>query len=104
MVAHGLIKQLFREHPILVGAFVASYIGAIAVKLLGGPRDIAFGVGLPAIVFSGWAALGHLITLDDDYPGEWSNPGRSKELWRTSLLELLGKIGVFAVLLFILAV
>jgi hypothetical protein len=48
--------------------------------------------------------LGHLITLDDDYPGEWSNPGRSRELWRTSLLELLGKLGVIAALLLVLAV
>jgi len=23
---------------------------------------------------SAWIAFGHLITLDDDMPGEWSNP------------------------------
>lgn len=24
--------------------------------------------------FAGWLFLGHLITLDDDFPGGWSNP------------------------------
>ncbi len=37
---------------------------------------------------SAWAALGHLITLDDDMPGEWSNLEGSRGLWRQSLLEL----------------
>ncbi len=98
-----LIKQVFREHPILAGAFVISYLGATAIKLLGAPRNIAFGVGLPALVLSGWAACGHFITLDDDYPGGWSNPGRSKEVWRASLLHLLGKLALFAALLLVLA-
>jgi hypothetical protein len=100
---HDVIKRLLREHPFLVGAFAVSYLGAIAAKIIGVPRDIVLGLGLPALVLSGWAALGHLITLDDDYPGEWSNPERSKGIWRASLIEMLGRVSVFALLLLVLA-
>ncbi len=43
-----------------------------------------------------WIAFGHLITIDDDAPGGWSNPENSKSIWHDSLIELLIK---FAVLL-----
>jgi hypothetical protein len=49
---------------------------------------------------SGWVALGHLVTLDDDMPGEWSNPQRSRALWLRSLAELIAKLLVFAVLVY----
>ena len=39
-----------------------------------------------------WAALGHLVTLDDDMPGNWSNPDGSKSLWHRSLVELAIKL------------
>lgn len=98
-----MTKRLSRARPILGTAFVASYLGAIVVKLSGGGDSVAFAVGIPALVLSGWAALGHLITLDDDYPGNWSNPESDKGFWRRSLLALLGKLGLFGVLLLVLA-
>lgn len=38
-----------------------------------------------------WVFIGHLVTLDDDMPGEWSNPNNSKNFWRSSKIELLTK-------------
>jgi hypothetical protein len=35
-----------------------------------------------------WVAIGHLVTLDDDMPGEWSNPDGNKKQWRSSLLAM----------------
>jgi hypothetical protein len=49
--------------------------------------------------FAGWAAIGHLLTLDDDMPGEWSNPEGEKAFWRNSLLVLAGKFVIFITLL-----
>ena len=50
-----------------------------------------------------WAFVGHLVTLDDDMPGEWSNPDGSVSFWRSSKLELLIKFLVaLAVLIIIL--
>jgi len=93
-----LIKQLIREHPIAVCLFIASYFGSIASKVLGFSGGVAFAIGLPALLASGWAAVGHLITLDDDHPGEWSNPEGIKGVWRASLLEMLAKLGAFVLL------
>lgn len=47
---------------------------------------------------SGWAAFGLLITLDDDMPGEWSNPERSPKIWRRSLIEFAVKFFIFILL------
>ncbi|WP_369600082.1 hypothetical protein AAIA72_09480 [Hahella sp. SMD15-11] len=41
-----------------------------------------------------WVAVGHLITLDDDMPGEWSNPDENKKHWHQSLLILFCKFAV----------
>lgn len=47
------------------------------------------------IGFSAWAFLGHVVTLDDDLPGGWSNPdGTLPSPWR----ELALKAGVLIVL------
>jgi len=49
--------------------------------------------------------VGHLVTLDDDMPGEWSNPDGSVSFWRSSKLELLIKFLVaLAVLIIIILV
>ena len=50
---------------------------------------------------SAWMAFGHLITLDDDMPGEWSNPERDKKIWRGSLSVLAVKFLIFIVLVVI---
>jgi hypothetical protein len=46
-----------------------------------------------------WMAFGHLITLDDDMPGEWSNPEGDKKFWHGSLAIMVIKFLVFAALL-----
>ena len=45
-----------------------------------------------------WMAFGHLITLDDDMPGEWSNPEGDKKFWHSSLAIMAVKFLVFAAL------
>jgi hypothetical protein len=45
---------------------------------------------------SAWAAFGHLITIDDEAPGGWSNPEESQEVWRGSLRELAVKFVILA--------
>jgi hypothetical protein len=52
--------------------------------------------GIPYIYtligFSVWALLGHLVTIDDDMKGGWSNPDGSEPFpW----LELLVKVAIF---------
>lgn len=51
----------------------------------------------PALIVSGWAFGGHLITLDDDMRGGWSNPEGSRAVWGRSVVELFTKLLVFAV-------
>jgi hypothetical protein len=87
------------------GVFVVfgiSCVGAV-VALLSGVSWWRW-VAAPALVFSGWAAAGHLITLDDDAPGEWSNLEKSRVIWYRSLAELTAKAAVFGGLVwFVLA-
>jgi hypothetical protein len=86
---------LVSKGAILVkGAFLISCVGA-AVSYLIGARSVGNWIAAPALVLSGWAALGHLITLDDDMPGAWSNPQRSRALWHRSLAGLTMKLMVF---------
>jgi len=80
---------------IIFSIFIASFLAALASVFLG-YEDQAKYVAAPALVFSGWAAIGHLLTLDDDAPGEWSNPEGSKPFWRKSMFELILKFLVFA--------
>ena len=79
---------------IAIGIFAASFIGALVAKLLG-YENVGY-IGAPALVMSGWAALGHLVTLDDDAPGEWSNLEGETSIWRHSVLVLSVKMLVFA--------
>ncbi len=46
-----------------------------------------------------WASFGHLITLNDDWPGGWNNPKKSKSFWRSSLVAMVLK---FVVLILIM--
>lgn len=57
---------------------------------------------LPALTITGLAAMGHLVTLDDDMPGGWSNTEEDKKFWYSSLKELSIKIIVFIVLCILL--
>ena len=77
-----------------IGIFLISCVGSATAYLLGA-RSVGNWISVPALVLSGWAAFGHLITLDDDMPGEWSNPQRSRSLWQKSLTQLALKFCVF---------
>ena len=61
-------------------------------------HSLGFSIGAPALIISGWAFLGHLITLDEDAPGSFFNPrsASSSRVWRNSLVELLAKAGLAA--------
>lgn len=69
---------------VLVFVFDMSYIGAVT------------------ILFA-WAAFGHLVTLDDDAPGEWSNPDGDAAVWRRSLLLLAVKSVGLVLLIWLMA-
>ena len=88
---------------LIIAVFVFSLIGGVTASMLG-YGVIAKSVGAPALVLSGWASFGHFITLDDDMPGEWSNPERSKKIWYSSILELFVKIAVFVMVIFLIYV
>ena len=49
-----------------------------------------------------WAAAGHLVTLEDDAPGGWSNSEKSSETWKQSKAELLLKFAILFVLISII--
>jgi hypothetical protein len=74
----------------------ASYASSGAALVLG-----AYSAGrlliAPALILAGWASLGHLVTLDDDAPGGWSNMGRARKVWLSSLAELSVKVALFAI-------
>lgn len=74
--------------------FVASLLAATVAMFMGHQSQARY-IAAPALVFSGWVALGHLVTLDDDAPGEWSNPEGSKAIWCRSRVQLIVKIVVF---------
>lgn len=76
-------------------------IGSVAAFLLGA-RSVGSWVAAPSVILSGWAAFGHLITLDDDAPGGWSNSERSRSFFYKSLGQLALKFAIFAGLLWIL--
>ena len=47
--------------------------------------------------FLGWIVAGHLVTIDDEEPGGWSNPEGSERIWHSSLLELGAKAALLTV-------
>ena len=55
--------------------------------------DIAYIYTL--LVLSALVAFGHLMTLDDDMPGEWENMDESQRIWFSSKVILVIKIGIF---------
>lgn len=79
---------------IVIGVFSLSLSVAVLAMFFGYGQQAKF-IGAPALILSGLVAVGHLVTLDEDAPGEWSNPDGSKSIWRFSLIELSIKILVF---------
>ena len=86
---------MIRNSWLLVGVFSVSVCGA-ALAYLEGVRVVGNWLVAPAVVVAGWLALGHLITVDDDLPGEWSNPKGSRAYWYRSLSLLAAKLIGFA--------
>ena len=78
---------------IALGLFVASLVASVAASVLLTARA-ALWCGMPALVMSAWAAIGHLVTIDDDAAGGWSNPDGSSQIWHRSLRELSVKVVV----------
>jgi hypothetical protein len=68
---------------------------SLAAQLLDYPL-VAAVVVAPAVLALGFAFAGHLITLDDDAPGEFSNPDGDQSVWQTSLSHLIVKFLAFA--------
>ena len=91
--------SIFRK--IILSALVVSYLLAVIFTVIG-QSPMAKIAGTPAIVLLAWSSLGHFITLDDDMPGEWSNPEGSKKYWRESLLELGAKVVLLIILLVVI--
>jgi hypothetical protein len=83
------------QQRIVIGIFLTSIVVAL-ITLFFGHETSAQYAAAPALILSGLVALGHLVTLDDDAPGEWSNSEVSSEIWRHSLIELAIKLIVFA--------
>lgn len=96
---NGVMRNLTMKYrqPLYL-FFMASYVSALAAAM-GRQSELAMWLGAPALFLSGWAFAGHLVTLDDDMPGEWSNPQGSNKLWHLSLGELSLKAVVFFALL-----
>jgi hypothetical protein len=80
----------------VIGVIVLSLLCSVCIRLLGRPQ-LVVPLGSPALVLTGWAFFGHLMTLDDDAPGGWSNPERSRRTWMRSLLNLAGLMVLFGV-------
>jgi hypothetical protein len=87
--------QIFVLTAVLVLSFASFTIARVYSP------SLAFKIGIPAVVVTGWAFFGHLITLDDDAPDGFSNPQRSSRFWHSSLLELLLKGGLFLLVCFL---
>lgn len=69
---------------------------AIALSKLWGVAYIFTAIGFSALVL-----LGHLVTIDDDLPGGWSNPdGTVPFPWRNLLIKGLVLVGLCLLALF----
>ena len=88
---------------LIIIVFGISFVGGVGLSLLG-YDSMAKGVALLALVLSGWASFGHFITLDDDMPGEWSNPEGLKKIWYGSILELCAKVSLFVAVILLVYV
>lgn len=85
----------------IVAGFAACLVGsAISFRL--GAHSIGMWLAVSGLIASGWAAIGHLVTLDDDVPGGWSNPADSRPYWYRSLRDLVLKFLLFGAFLWLL--
>ncbi|OOG60531.1 hypothetical protein B0E47_02840 [Rhodanobacter sp. B05] len=89
-----------RVQLIVLGIVLALSMASFAIARLYSP-SLAFKIGVAPVVFAGLALFGHLITLDDDARGGFSNPQSSSGIWRSSLLALTLKAGLFGLVCFL---
>ena len=87
-------RKTLRYLPL--GIVIASVLCSVGVRLFG-RSDLRVPVGLPALLLTGWSFAGHLITLDEDAPGGWSNSGDSHQVWHRSLLQLAVLLAIFGI-------
>ena len=77
----------------LIFTFLVSALLSLA-SLIMGAHELGAIATIPALVIAAWLFGGHLVTLDDDYPGNWSNLDGSKDVWMQSLRQLAIKFFV----------
>ena len=65
----------------------------VALSLLFDVPYIYSAIGIASLVF-----VGHLVTIDDDYAGGWSNPEGKQSIWNRSLYALAAKLSVLLLL------
>lgn len=83
--------------------FLGSLGASVAATAIGSTQLAAW-LGTPAALLAGWAFVGHLITIDDDFPGGWSNPEGSKAILNRSVGCLAGKALAVALVVFLVFV
>ena len=89
-----------RAQLVVLGMVLALSVASFAIARLYSP-SLAFKVGVAPVIFAGLALFGHLMTLDDDERGGFANPESSSGIWRSSLLELTLKAGLFGLVCFL---
>jgi hypothetical protein len=89
-----------RVQSVVLYIVLALSVASFAVARLYSP-SWALKIGVAPVIFAGSALLGHLMTLDDDARGGFSNPQSSSGIWRSSLLELTLKAGLFGLVCFL---
>ena len=89
-----------RVQSVVLGIVLVLSIASFAIARLYSP-SLAFKVGIAPVIFTGLALFGHLITLDDDARGGFSNSQSSSGIWRSSLLGLALKAGLFGLVCFL---
>jgi hypothetical protein len=82
----------------VLGIYVCSVVASILAFAIGA-RTVAGYLASPGLLLSGLALLGHLVTLDEDAAGGWSNPNNSRAIWRSSLVQLGVKLLAFLLVL-----
>src|SRR5687767_2922342 len=80
--------------PVAVVIFVCLVVTFIPAALLRAHTVAGF-LAISAALVAAVVFGGHFVTIDDDYPGGWSNPEHLKTTWATSLRELAVKLAIF---------
>ena len=85
-----MTKLILRQALIFLVALPAILV------LLSWMFSVPYAIGLLGLL--AWATIGHLVTLDDEMPGGWSNAEESRKVWRLSLAGLVAKAGALVLL------